>query len=161
MRSGPLPYWHRDGEGDARWWLGALATFKATGKDTDGQYVLIDLTEPQYAEAPLHVHHDEDEAFWVLEGEVAFQAGDETIATGPDSFLFVPRGKPHGYTVERGPARLLLLVSPSRGFEDFVYATSEPAEAPELPPAPDGPPTAEEIRELGDIALRYGTEFLT
>jgi len=82
------------------------------------------------------------------------------MMAGPYSFLFVPRGKAHGYTVEQGPARMLLLVSPCRGFEDFVYATSEPAESPELPPAPDGPPTAEEIRELADIALRHGTEFL-
>ncbi len=58
----------KEGEGDARWWLGRLATIKATGKETGGQYTLVEALEPE-GEAPLHVHHREDEGFWVLEGE--------------------------------------------------------------------------------------------
>jgi hypothetical protein len=65
-----------EGEGEARWWLGGLATIKATSKETDGLYTLVEVLEPE-GEAPLHVHHREDEAFWVLDGEVTFRIGDE------------------------------------------------------------------------------------
>jgi quercetin dioxygenase-like cupin family protein len=131
----------RSDEGEARWWFAALAVIKATAADTAGQMTIVEMAEPPGTEAPLHVHHREDEGFWVLEGELSFQVGDEVIQARPGTFLFGPRDVPHRYMVDKGPARLLFILSPS-GFEDFVYATSEPAESPVLPPAPDGPPTA-------------------
>ena len=121
-----------EGEGEARWWLGGLATIKATGKETDGRYTLVEVLEPE-GEQPLHVHHREDEGFWVLEGELTFEVGEETIKASPGSFLFGPKDVPHRYTVESGPARLLFILSPA-GFEEFIYATSEPAQERTLPP---------------------------
>ena len=56
----------KEGEGEARWWMGGLATIKATGKETDGSYTLVEVLEPE-GEQPFHVHHREDEGFWVLE----------------------------------------------------------------------------------------------
>ena len=76
-------YGLRKGEGEARWWLGGLATVKATGKETDGRYTLVEVLEPE-GEQPFHVHHREDEGFWVLEGELTFEVGDETIRPLPD-----------------------------------------------------------------------------
>jgi quercetin dioxygenase-like cupin family protein len=149
-----------DGEGEARWWLGvSLATIKATGKETSGRYTLVEVLEPDGAEAPLHVHHNEDEAFWVLEGELTFQVGDETINVSPGSFLFGPRDIPHRYTVNSGPARLLFILSPA-GFEEFIYATSEPAKERSLPPPPEGPPSEAEMEQLGAVARQYGCELL-
>lgn len=60
----------RSGDGEARWWLGALAVIKATAADTAGHMTVVEVTDPPRVEAPLHVHHKEDEAFWVLEGDV-------------------------------------------------------------------------------------------
>src|SRR4051812_44903516 len=57
-------------QGDARWWFAALAVIKATAADTRGAMTIVEVTEPPGAEAPLHVHHREDEAFWILEGSV-------------------------------------------------------------------------------------------
>jgi quercetin dioxygenase-like cupin family protein len=153
-------YGLEEGEGDARWWLGvSLATIKATGKETGGLYTLVEVLEPEGEEAPLHVHHHEDEAFWVLEGELTFYVGDETIKASPGSFLFGPKDVPHRYTVNSGPARLLFLLSPA-GFEEFIYATSEPAKELVLPPPPEGPPDEAEMEQLGAIAHRYGCELL-
>ena len=45
----------------------------------DGQLTIVEVTEPPGAQAPLHVHHREDEGFWILEGDVTFEVGDETI----------------------------------------------------------------------------------
>ena len=92
------------GEGDARWWLGVtLATIKATGKETGGRYTLVEVVEPEGEVAPLHVHHNEDEAFWVLEGELTFQVGEETIQASPGSFLFGPKMSPTATPSTRGP----------------------------------------------------------
>ena len=72
----------RSGEGEPRWWLGALAMIKATGADTGGHLTVVEVTDPPGLEAPLHVHHKEDEAFWVLEGDVTFEVGGKTIQAG-------------------------------------------------------------------------------
>jgi quercetin dioxygenase-like cupin family protein len=153
-------YGLEDGEGEARWWLGvSLVTIKATGKETDGRYSLVEVLEPEGEEAPLHVHHNEDEGFWVLEGELTFEVGDETIKASPGSFLFGPRDVPHRYTVDSGPARLLFILSPA-GFEEFIYATSEPAKELTLPPPPEGPPDEAEMEQLAALARRYGAEIL-
>jgi quercetin dioxygenase-like cupin family protein len=151
-------YGLREGEGEARWWLGGLATIKATSKETGGHYTLVEVLEPE-GEAPLHVHHREDEAFWVLEGEVTFQIGEETIEASAGSFVFGPRDVPHTFTVNSGPARILFLLSPA-GFEKFIYATSEPAKERTLPPAPEGPPSEAEMEQLGALARQYGSELL-
>jgi uncharacterized cupin superfamily protein len=58
----------RNDEGEARWWFGALAEINATAVDTGGLMTIVEVTEPAGAEAPLHVHHRDDEGFWVLEG---------------------------------------------------------------------------------------------
>jgi quercetin dioxygenase-like cupin family protein len=153
-------YGLEEGEGEARWWLGvSLATIKATGKETGGRYTLVEVLEPEGEEAPLHVHHNEDEAFWVLEGELTFQVGEETIKASPGSFLFGPRDVPHRYTVDSGPARLLFILSPA-GFEEFIYATSEPAKERTLPPPPEGPPSEAEMKQLGAVARQHGAELL-
>ena len=149
-----------EGGGEARWWLGvSLATIKATGKETGGRYALVEVLEPEGEEAPLHVHHNEDEGFWVLEGELTFEVGEETIKASPGSFLFGPRDVPHRYTVESGPARLLFILSPA-GFEEFIYATSEPAKKLTLPPPPEGSPDEAEMEQLGALARQYGAEIL-
>jgi quercetin dioxygenase-like cupin family protein len=149
----------REGEGEARWWLGvSLATIKATGKETGGLYTIVEVLEPDGVEAPLHVHHNEDEAFWILKGELTFEVGEETIKASPGSFVFGPKDIPHRYTVDSGPARLLFVLSPA-GFEEFIYATSEPAKELTLPP-PEGPPDEAEMEQLGAIARQYGCELL-
>jgi quercetin dioxygenase-like cupin family protein len=150
----------KEGEGEARWWGGpSLATIKATGKETGGRYTLVEVLGAEGEEAPLHVHHREDEAFWILEGELTFQVGDETIKASPGSFLIGPRDIPHRYTVNSGPARLLFILSPA-GFEEFIYATSEPAKERTLPPPPEGPPSEAEMEQLGAVARQYGCELL-
>ncbi|HEY6582213.1 MAG TPA: hypothetical protein VIZ60_13925, partial [Rubrobacter sp.] len=73
--------------------------------------------------------------------------------------LFGPRDVPHRYTVDSGPAKLLFLLSPA-GFEEFIYATSEPAEERTLPPPPEGPPSEAEMEQLGSVARQYGAELL-
>lgn len=146
-------------EGEARWWMGALAIIKASGKDTNGHFSLVEVVEHEGAAAPLHVHHNEDEAFWILDGSLTFEVGEKTIKAETGSFLFGPRDVPHRYTVDKGPARLLFILTPS-GFEEFIRETSEPASSPILPPRSDAPPTDEEMEQLMPIVQKYGMEIL-
>jgi quercetin dioxygenase-like cupin family protein len=134
----------RSGEGEARWWLGALAVIKATAADTAGHMTVVDVTDPPGVEAPLHVHHKEDEAFWVLEGDVTFEVGGKTIEASAGDFVFGPRDIPHRYKVGDAGSRMLFILTPG-GFEDLVRATSEPARSRTLPPADEAMPDEEQM----------------
>src|SRR4028118_2276899 len=74
---------YEPGEGEALWWIGMLATIKATEEQTGGRYTLVEVLAPDGFASPLHVHHTEDEAFWILEGEMTFYAGDQSIKAHP------------------------------------------------------------------------------
>lgn len=56
-----------------------LATIKVTAEQTGGQYALVEILAPDGYEGVLHVHHFEDEGFYILEGEMTFYVGDQTI----------------------------------------------------------------------------------
>lgn len=143
-------------EGEARWWLGGLAVFKATADNTNGQMTIIEVTEPPGAAAPLHVHHREDEAFWILEGNVTFEVGNNIIEARTGDYVFGPREIPHRYTVGAAGCRMLFILTPS-GFENMVMALSEPAASRTLPPPSDEEP---DFERLCAIAESYGMEIL-
>jgi mannose-6-phosphate isomerase-like protein (cupin superfamily) len=149
------------GEGEAWWWMDGLATVKATTEQTGGRYTLVEVLVPEFPmeESLLHVHHFEDEGFYVLEGEMTFYVGDETIKARPGSFLFGPKDVPHAFSVDSGPARLLFLLSPA-GFEGLIREMGEPARTLTIPPPPEEPPDEAEMGRLMAIADRYGGEML-
>lgn len=146
----------RSGEGEARWWFGALAVIKATAADTGGQMTIVEVTEAAGAEAPLHVHHREDEGFWILKGDVTLEVGDTTIEAHAGDYAFGPRDIPHRYTVGDAGCRMLFILTPG-GFEDLVMEMSEPAGSRTLPPPSEEEPDMEQI---GAIAKAHGVELL-
>ncbi len=108
-------------------WMGEPTLLKATGEHTRGLYSMAEIVSTPEGFVPLHVHHREDEAFWVLDGEVTFSIGDDVFDAGPGSFAFGPRDVPHRYTVRTPSARMLMIFSPA-GFEGFIRETSQPAD---------------------------------
>jgi quercetin dioxygenase-like cupin family protein len=149
----------RGNEGEARWWFGALAELKATAADTGGQMTIVEVTEPAGAEAPLHVHHRDDEAFWILEGEVTFEVGDTTIEASAGDYVFGPRNIPHRFTIGANGCRMLFILVPG-GIEDVIRATSEPAATRTLPQHPGQEPSTEEIEAVKTIVKEHGYELL-
>jgi quercetin dioxygenase-like cupin family protein len=141
-------------QGDARWFFGMLATIRATAADTDGQYTLVEVVAPPGLEAPLHVHHSEDEGFLVLEGDVVFHVGGERIESVAGEFAFGPREVPHRFEVGPAGARMLWVLTPA-GFERLVEAVSVPAEAMTVPAPEVVPP-----ENAAEIVARYGNEIL-
>lgn len=137
-------------EEDARWFLGCRVWLRAAAAQTGGAFGLIEQVVPPGLGSPYHVHHNEDEAFYVLEGELRFFSGDRSWVAGPGGFAFLPRGIPHGFRTEgESPSRSLLLATPG-GFDGFVADLSDPA-----PPA--GPP---DMDRLMQAAARYEVEIL-
>lgn len=143
------------GEGQAVWFLRNHMTIKATAGSTGGAFGLVEsLIAPGFS-PPLHVHHREDESFWVLEGEVSMRCGDRTFRAGPGSFVFLPRDVPHTFVVEGDtPARMLTLLTPGGGEGVFVDG-GRPAEHDGLPPA-----TPPDIDALKRVSARYGAEIV-
>lgn len=146
----------RRGEGEARWWFACLAEIKVTAKETGGLLSIIEITEPPNAATPLHVHHREDEGFWILEGDVTFEVGGTTIEGNAGDFAFGPRGIPHRYTVGDAGCRMLYIMTPG-GFEDLVREMSVPAQSRTLPPASDDEPDWEHVAA---VAKAHACELL-
>jgi len=129
----PKPYAIDPGGGEAHWFFGNLVTIKAAGEHTDGRFALTEFVNPAGFVAPSHVHHDEHEAFYVLEGTAEVHCGDQVFSVAPGSFVLLPRGIPHWHRVSSdAPMRSLVLTTGQ--FEQYVIASGEPARARELPP---------------------------
>jgi len=146
----------KHGEGEPRWWFGQLAQIKATAADTGGRLSIIEVTCPPGFEAPLHVHHREDEAFWILEGELTLQVGKDTIEASAGDYAFGPREIPHRYTVGDKGCRMLFICTPG-GFEGLVMEMSDPAASRTLPPPSEQPPDMDWVRS---VARTHGCELL-
>ena len=144
------------GQGEALWWFGSLAEIKATAADTGGQMTIIEITDPPGSEAPLHVHHNEDEAFWILDGDATFEVGDATFEAHAGDYVYGPRDIPHRYTVGDAGCRLLFVFTPG-GFEGLVREMGELAGSRTVPPPSDEPP---DMDRIAAIAGRYGCELI-
>src|SRR6266516_3984110 len=150
------PIAFRQDEGEALWFLGVLATIKASRETTDGRVAVIEHLAPQGAGSPLHVHHREDEWFYVIEGALTFWVGGEVIEAPAGSFVYGPRDVPHTFLVSSPQARFLLVAEPA-GFESFLRALGQPAPTLTIPP-PAAPPS--DLAPLVAAAAEYGIEIL-
>jgi quercetin dioxygenase-like cupin family protein len=134
--------------------LGCPTTMRATTHTTNGGFGLMEHRMPAGFASPYHVHTHEDEAFYVLEGEIAFVCGGTWMTAGPGAYVFGPRNIPHGFkVVGNSPASMLLLCAPG-GFEQFVLELSEPEAGRGVPPSPP------DMATLVATAAKYGIELL-
>ncbi len=141
-------------EGKAIWFANALMLIKADTETTEGRFTFIDQRVPGGYAVPRHVHHAEDEAWYLLEGDATFYCGDDSFTAGSGSWVFLPRDIPHTFKVGPDGARMITITAPS-GFADFVEECGEPA--PELAIPPQGPI---DVHRLATIAAKYEVEIL-
>jgi quercetin dioxygenase-like cupin family protein len=143
---------HED-EGRAYWFLDGLSIVRVSGEQTGGTFSLIEDRLPAGRSTPYHLHHNEDETFYVLEGELTFFGDAGKIRGAAGSTVFLPRGLPHGFRAETA-AKLLILTTPA-GFDRFVAEAGEPAGSLTLPT-----PKPPDFAKLSEIAAKYGIDIL-
>jgi quercetin dioxygenase-like cupin family protein len=120
-----LPYALAAGAGKPMSWFGSSIVLKASCREVGIVEVVISPSD----EPPLHVHKNEDEWFYMLDGEVTFHVGGENHNGRAGAFVLFPRGIPHTFTVESPTARFLVMNTPG-GFErmfELAPKTSEEA----------------------------------
>jgi quercetin dioxygenase-like cupin family protein len=143
-------------QGEALWFMGFLATIKASSEETGGRVAVIHHLAPKGAGSPLHVHHRENEWFYVLAGELTVWVDGQATRAPAGSFVFGPQGTPHTFTVSSEDGARFLLVTEPAGFEAFMRACAEPAQSLTLPPPSDPP----DLQQMIAIASQYGIDIL-
>lgn len=155
MASASEHYALADGDAEPIWFLGTLALIKGIGSRTGGALAAVEFLHPPGFATPRHVHHTADEAFYVLSGTMRGYCGDQEWRAMTGSFVWLPRGVPHGYAVEGDePLRTLAIALPS-GFDRFVVEAGEPARERTL-----APPAAPDVERLIAVGTEYGIENL-
>lgn len=142
-------------EGQTVWSLGGRFTMKLTGGEVENRFSVTEALAFRTTEPPLHIHHMEDEAWYILEGRMTFYVAEEVFEAAAGAFVFGPRGVPHTFTVDVEPTRVLVFAAPA-GFEQFALDLGRPGGGDEPPlglsmPAPE---------VLGPVAERYGIEVI-
>ncbi len=126
-------FWLGPNDGEALWCVGSLSTIKVQGPETCGAYAVVEDFAPQGSGAPPHRHDRDDEAFYILEGEVTFAIGDDIpLHASPGFFVFVPGGVTHTFEVTSPTARYLIITTPRH--MEFYRAIADPAPERSLPP---------------------------
>jgi quercetin dioxygenase-like cupin family protein len=137
--------------------LGHGVTTKVSMAQARGAFSLFELAAPPGDGVPPHVEHRSEEVFYVLEGELRFLVGAESIVARAGDCVCVGRGTVHAWQNAGATlARALVVSSPGGVHEPFFAEVGLPADAP----APAGPPDAAAVAALGAAAARHGIEML-
>ncbi len=152
MSSNSQPLALAPDEGPIFWILDLPGHAKATGKQTGGAFSLVEaLCPPGYA-TPLHIHYLEDEAVYVLAGQLTFVSGGRQVTAVPGSYVYLPRGIAHGFRVDaEAPARVLCLTVPASDEQCGPPAAASPCSLG---------PAVLELETLADLAARYKIDVL-
>ena len=142
-----------DGEDD-RWFLGTRMRVVSDAATTGGQLTVREQWAQRGFSPPLHVHHAEDTALQVLDGELTVVVGGRTVQLGAGGFTWLARDVPHSFRVDSESAHLLEFATPG-GVEGFHLAASTPADGPGFP-APSEP----DVGALVEAFARYSGEIV-
>lgn len=144
--------------GPARWVFGDHYTIKADRENTHGSLGLIEALVPPGGGPPPHIHHDSDEAFYLIEGELEISNEKISQVVGAGSFVFVPKGKVHAFkNIGDRPCKMLIIFTPA-GFERFFTELGVPAE--QGVPAPEAEQYAADAEKAQRIVARYAAEYV-
>ena len=138
--------------------FGELVTCKVTSDQTGGAYSLFEVTTQPGGGPPPHIHHREDESFYVLAGEYEFFSGEGVIRAGANSLLCVPRGALHAHkNVGEAVGRQLATQTPGGLYERFFDEVGKAVDGVE-----GGHPAFEDQpddRTIIEVAAEHGIEI--
>ncbi|MCC6488073.1 MAG: cupin domain-containing protein [Candidatus Hydrogenedentes bacterium] len=137
------------GEGECLNVIGIPTWVRTTTAESNGTLSAFITDDPRFAGPPLHIHRNEDESMFVLEGEYRIQTGDAYHVARPGDFAFFPRGLAHTYArVSETPGRMLILTTPG-GYEAFFRDVDTLCA--------EGQPS---VPELAQVAATHGVEIV-
>ena len=147
------------GEGPATWVLGSLFEQLASHDETAGALGVSLVTQPVGTATPIHVHTEEDEAFYLLDGTMTYSADGQLYRLGAGSFIFLPRGLPHGFRVTGSdPVRFLAVTLPG-ALMSLYDEVGRAAPRHELPPS-DQELLMADVQRWLEAAPRYGLRIV-
>ena len=119
------------------WYPGHSLAIKAAGKDTGGTCMWMLVENSPKEGVPFHKHLNEDESFYVVDGQFEITVGDKTVIGGPGTYAYGPRNTPHRWTnVGRARGRLLNVFTPA-GLENYFLAVAVPIASSSAKPCVD------------------------
>ncbi len=123
------------GQGLTKWVSGDSYTMKVTRGQSNGRLGFIEAVVPPGGGPVAHAHTDEDETFYLLDGELEFLDGEQTFIAGPGDFVYVPRGHRHRFkNVSKSTTKMLFFYTPGGPEEFFVEAGEDPIPGEQPPP---------------------------
>ncbi|MGF1470197.1 MAG: cupin domain-containing protein [Rubrobacteraceae bacterium] len=137
------------------WTMGMLVSWLAEGTNTGGSFALAEGILSKGTEPPPHTHTREDEAFYILEGEMSLRVGVQTIEAEPGDLVYLPRGIEHSFGLKTPTVRALFYITPA-GIEEAFKQLSKPAGDLTPPPLPEKPP---DVEGMVTIFESYGVKF--
>lgn len=147
------------GEGPATWALGSLFERLASNDETAGSFGMSLVTQPTGTATPIHIHTEEDEAFYLLDGTMTYSADGQLYRLSAGSFIFLPRGLPHGFRVTGSdPVRFLAITLP--GVLMSLYDEAGRAAGHHTLPPPDQELLMADVQRWLEAAPRYGLRIV-
>lgn len=140
------------GTGDA-YWTGFPNIIRVSGEDTEGSFSVIEMRIPPGYTGPPHIHHNEHETFYTVEGELTYTIGDETSVGDAGTIVHGPKGIPHSFSNESASEAIAHTWVHPAGFEEFMAKAAPRITDPSDPPEMD-------MERVLEIAPEYGVEFL-
>ena len=148
---------HHTGMPESRWFLGTAIKVLVSASDGNDDICVVEHRMARGEASPLHLHHNEDEVFVLLEGRLRIDVGGQTRHLEAGQAAVAPKGVPHAFLVESETARLLT-VTRGHDFETMLRTASRPAPEPGLPPRTM--PTPEMVAALADTCRRHNIDLL-
>jgi quercetin dioxygenase-like cupin family protein len=121
--------------GEAYWVMGTVFTYLVTGEESGGSYFTLIVDVGPGSGPPPHIHHLEEEQFYVLDGQLTYFVGDQTFEVKAGDFIHIPRGTVHSFKNGPKPSRLLATFAPA-GIEGFFREVGERVDDRSQPPLP-------------------------
>lgn len=148
------------GTGRGTWAMRSIFEHLADPEETGGSLGAALVTQPPGVATPLHRHHHEAEAFYLLDGQMTYRADETTYELSAGWFMYLPRHVPHAFRIRGSrPATFLALTVPGR-LLNLYDEVGVAATALRLPREGEGRPMAEEIGRWSEVGPRYGLEVI-
>ena len=140
-----------DGEGEAWWFYGDRAVLRSPAGVVP---VIIEHHVGPGAAAPLHVHHDVDDSFYLLRGQLGMRCGEDTFVASAGDYVCLPKGVPHALRNVGAGEAVLLQTHDADSFLTFIRRVGIPGDQPR----PD--PASLDYEAMNDLAGQTGTPVL-